>query len=211
MFYQRLGSVSPLSPSDRLQSIIPLGRGLFIMIFLSAEGAHSLAARCPLPIQHRILFGIPWYPDFEVSTFDDDRHQIPRFPVKLSFPELPAQFRVASVLRSFGSIFGFPFPISVDVGSSVPSIRVATPPAQVFPASISYEWEGAIRDQRLVVTGRQNQCFSCLALDHLARDFPKASSRRASRRSFQRQQQSQQHFEPAAQDRGGASQGTRQE
>ena len=131
--------------------------------------------------------------------------------MKLSFPELLAQFRVASVLQSFGSIFGIPFPNSADLGSSVPSIRVATPPAQVFPASISYEWEGVIRDQRLVVTGRQNQCFSCLALGHLARDCPKASSRRASRRSFQREQQSQQHSEPAAQVFGGASQGTRQQ
>ena len=158
------------------------------MIFLSEEGARSLAARCPLSIQHRILFAIPWYADFEVSSFDD-LHQIPRFPVKLSFPELPAQFRVASVLQSFDSIFGFPFPSSVDVGSSIPSIRVATPPAQVFPASISFEWEGVIRDQRMVVSGRQNQCFSCLALGHLARDCPKASSRRASYRSSQRQQQ----------------------
>ena len=66
--------------------------------------------------------------------------------MKLSFPELPAQFRVASVLQSFGSIFGFPFLSYVDVGSSIPSIRVATPPAQVFPASISFEWEGVIRD-----------------------------------------------------------------
>ena len=128
--------------------------------------------------------------------------------MKLSFAELPSQFTVALVLQSFGSIFGFPFPSSIDVGSSVPSIRVATPPAQVFLASISYEWEGVIRDHRLVVTSRQNQCFSCLALGHLARDCPKASSRRASRRSFQRQQQSQ--TEPAVQDRGGASQSIRQ-
>lgn len=176
---------SALSPSERLQSVIPLGRGLFIMIFLSVEGAHSLVVRCPLPIQHRILFGIPWYPEFDVSS-SDDRFQIPRFSVKLSFPELPAQFRVASMLQSFGFIFGFSFSSSVEVGSSVPSIRVAIPPAQVFPASISYEWEGVIRDQRLVVTGRQNECFSCLALGYLARDCPKASSRHASRRSFQR-------------------------
>ena len=60
-----------LWPPEHLQSIIPLGRGLFIMIFASAKGARSLAARCPLPFQNRILFGIPWYPDFEISTFDD--------------------------------------------------------------------------------------------------------------------------------------------
>ena len=119
---------SSLNPAQRLQSLLPLGRGLFIMIFASIEGAHSLAARCPLPIQNRILFGIPWYPDFEISSFDE-RHQIPRFPVKLSFPELPAHSRVTSVLQSFGSIFGILFSSSIDVGSFVPSIRVATPAA----------------------------------------------------------------------------------
>ena len=139
---------------------MPLGKGLFIMILALVEGAHSLVARCPLPIQNWILFGIPCYLDFDISTFND-RHQISRFLVKLSFPELLAQFRVASILQSFGSIFGILFLSSIDVGSSVPSIRVATPSAQVFPAAISYEWEGVIRGQRLVVTGRYNQCFSC--------------------------------------------------
>ena len=168
-----------------LQSIIPLGKGLFIMVFSFEAGAHSLAARCPLPIQNQIFFATPLYPDFEISTFDD-KHQIPRFLVKLSFSELPAQFRVDSVLLSFGSIFGIPFSSSAYVGSFVPFIRVATPLAQVFSTTISYEGEGVIRGQRLVVTGRYNECFSCRALGHLARDCPKAILRRASCHSPQR-------------------------
>ena len=119
---------STFNPPEHLHSLLLLGRGLFIMIFTFVEGAHSLAVSCSLPIQDRILFCIPWYPDFEISSFDE-RHQIPRFPVKLSFSELPAQFRVASILQGFGSIFGLLFSSSIDVGSSVLSIKVAISPA----------------------------------------------------------------------------------
>ncbi|NHV87583.1 hypothetical protein HA385_23665, partial [Escherichia coli] len=58
----------------------------------------------------------------------------------------------------------------------------------------------------LVMSGRHNQCFSCQALGHFARDCPKASSRYASRRSPQRQQSGLQDTVPMAQDRGSASQ-----
>ena len=97
----------------------------------------------------------------------DDRHQVPIFSVRLSFPELPAQFRVVSVLQQFGSVFGIPFLSSMDVESSVPIIRVVVSPSQIFPASIVFEWEGVLRDQQLVVSGRPNQCFSCQTLGHI--------------------------------------------
>ncbi|MCO5581830.1 hypothetical protein L7F22_035719 [Adiantum nelumboides] len=51
--------------------------------------------------------------------------RIPKFPVKLSFPDLQVRFRVTSVFLRFGSVFGTPFSESIDVDSSTPSVKQA--------------------------------------------------------------------------------------
>ena len=117
-----------LSGEEALRKLIFVGRGIFILVFALEAVAQSLFSRCPLSIRCWILFAVPWYPDFEVSTFDE-LHQVPRFPTKIFFPDLSVQFRVPAVLSQFGSLFGTPFPDSIDVESVTPSIKVASTPS----------------------------------------------------------------------------------
>ena len=76
---------------EQLRKLIFVGRGIFLLVFASEAAAQSLLSRCPLSISFRILFAFPWYPDFEVATFDE-LHQVPRFPTNIFFPDFPVQF-----------------------------------------------------------------------------------------------------------------------
>ena len=100
---------------------------------------------------------------------------MPRFPVRLSFPGLPPEFRVPQVLLQFGALFGTPFPGSVQLGSSTPSLMVASLHSE-FPDSIRFEWEDSVHTQSLVVTGRPNQCLNCHLMGHLVKDCPTAQT-----------------------------------
>ena len=182
---------------EQLRKLIFVGRGIFILVFASEVAAQSLLSRCPLSIRFWILFAIPWYPDFEVATFDD-LHQVPRFPTKIFFPDLPVQFRVPTVLQQFGSLYGTPFLDSIDVESITPSLKVASTPSQGFPDFLHFEWEGVIQMQSLRVTGRPDQCHYCHAFGHLVRDCPKGNQRRQRQRqqAFQRPKEKNTPFEP---------------
>ncbi|MCO5584755.1 hypothetical protein L7F22_038687 [Adiantum nelumboides] len=65
-----------LSPTEQKQRLIMMGRGLFIVIMMSEPAVHSLAARLPLSMGRCILFGVPYYDQFEVGSFEDVQ-QIP--------------------------------------------------------------------------------------------------------------------------------------
>lgn len=83
------------------------------MILLSFEDkALSLLERSSLPFQNKLFFFVKWYQGFDMATFED-RCKVSRFPVKLSFPGLPLEFRVPQVLQQFGSICGTPFQDSI--------------------------------------------------------------------------------------------------
>ncbi|MCO5558953.1 hypothetical protein L7F22_012544 [Adiantum nelumboides] len=106
-----------LSPTEQKQRIIKMDRGLFIVIMVSERAAHSLAACLPLSMGRCILFGVPYYDQFDVDSLDE-MQQIPKFPIKLCFPDLQARFEVPSVLHQFGSVLSTPFRDYIDVDSS---------------------------------------------------------------------------------------------
>ena len=157
----------------RIEDILMLGKGTFMVLLSSQESVAPLIARSPLSFGDKLIFFSQWYQGFDMSTFED-RCGMPRFPVRLSFPCLAPEFRVPEVLSQFGSVFGTPFQDSIQLSASVPYLMVAVPPSVEFPDSISFEWEGSIITQRLIVTGRPNQCLRCHTLGHLVKDCPKS-------------------------------------
>lgn len=159
-----------------IEDVLLLGKGTFMILLSSEEKALSLLERSPLPFQNKLFFFVKWNQGFDMATFED-RCKVPRFPVKLSFPGLPPKFRVPQVLQQFGSICGTPFQDSIQLQSSIPSIKVAALPSMVFPELIRYEWEEVLFSQRVIVTGRPNQCLRCSVLGHLVKDCPKAQNR----------------------------------
>lgn len=77
------GIQTGLNSEEAIDRILFMGRGLYILIFASEFGAHSVVACFPISIQKQFLFS-PWYADFKVATFEE-RNNIPRFLVKLLF------------------------------------------------------------------------------------------------------------------------------
>lgn len=157
----------------RIEDILLLGKGTFMVLLSSQESVAPLIDRSPLSFGDKLIFFSQWYQGFDMSTFED-RCGMPRFPVRLSFPDLAPEFRVPEVLSQFGSIFGPPFQDSIQLSTSVPYLMVAVSPSVEFSDSINFEWEGSIITQRLVVTGRPNQCLRCHTLGHLVKDCPKS-------------------------------------
>ena len=177
-----------LRGGGRIEDILLLGRSTFMLLLSSEECASALLEQSPLPCSEHLVFLVQWYSDFDLSSFED-RCQVPRFPVKLSFPGLPPEFRVPQVLSQFGALFGTPFQGSIQLRSSVPSLMVATHHSMDFPDSIRYEWADTVRSQVLTVTGRPNQCLNCHLMGHLVKDCPTAQTWRSQPRARHQQQQ----------------------
>lgn len=114
------------------------GRVLLLLIFADGTSTHSLVTRSPISIfsQGSLLFIVPWF--LQVATFDD-RHEILRFPLKILFPDLPSQFRVAIFFQELGFVFGISFRNSIDVESVIPSLAVAATPSQEFTDGLFFE------------------------------------------------------------------------
>lgn len=67
----------------RIEDILLLGKGTFMVLFTSQECVAPLLSQSPLSVEDRLIFLVEWYEDF-----DKDMCRVPRFPVKLSFPGL---------------------------------------------------------------------------------------------------------------------------
>lgn len=76
-----------------IEEILLLGRGTFMVLLADEDSVSLLVEQSPLSRNDKMLFLVRWYTDFDMDSFKV-RCQVPRFPVKLSFPGLPAQFRV---------------------------------------------------------------------------------------------------------------------
>lgn len=94
-------------PDGKVEDVLLLGKGTFMLLLSSEECTSSLLASSPLSLHDKLIFLVKWYPDFDMAAFED-RCQVPRFPVKLSFPGLPSEFRAPQITQ-LGSIFGTPF------------------------------------------------------------------------------------------------------
>ena len=149
-----------------------LGRGLFLVVPSSPLDYLALLERSPLSLGDRLIFLSAWKEDFDPATFDEVS-QTPRFPVQISFPGLLPHFRCKGVLQQFGGIFGTPFLSSLSIDSPVPYLKVAAPPNQVFPQEINFEWGDKVYLQKIVVTGRPNQCLQCNVMGHVVKNCPK--------------------------------------
>ncbi len=70
---QKLDPVLPLSPTERLQRVFALGKGLLLLIFSKETSTHSVVSCSPISIsnQGRLLFVVYWHPDFSEDIFDD--------------------------------------------------------------------------------------------------------------------------------------------
>ena len=97
-----------LRGGGRIENILFLGRSTFMLLLSSEESASALLEQSPLSCSEHLVFFVKWYADFDLSSFEE-RCQVPRFPVRLSFPGLPPEFRVPHVLLQFGALFGTPF------------------------------------------------------------------------------------------------------
>ena len=198
----------------RIDDILLLDRSTFMLLLSSEECASALLEQSPLPCSEHLVFLVRWYEDFDLSSFED-RCQVPRFPVKLSFPGLPPEFRVPQVLSQFGALFGTPFQRSIQTRSSIPSLMVAAHHSLDFPETIRYEWADTVRTQSMVVTGRPNQCLSCHKMGHLVKDCPSTQSWRGPPRARQQQEphqsRQQQHSEDHRQRQHAGSQTTQGE
>lgn len=157
----------------KVEDVLLLGKGTFMLLLSSEECSSSLLARSPPSLHDKLIFLVKWYPDFDMAAFED-RCQVPRFPMKLSFPGLPSEFRAPQIITQLGSIFDTPFESSIQLQASIPSIRVAVLPSMEFPDSIRFEWENIVRSQVLTVTGRPNQCLRCHTMGHLVKDCAKS-------------------------------------
>ena len=80
-----------------IEDILLLGKGTFMVLLSSQESVAPLIGRSPLSFGDKLSFFSQWYQGFDMSTFED-RCGMPRFPVRLSFPDLAPEFRVPEVL-----------------------------------------------------------------------------------------------------------------
>ena len=192
-----------------IEDILLLGRSTFMLLLSSEECASALLEQSPFPCSEHLVFLVRWYEDFDLSSFED-RCQVPRFQVKLSFPGLPPEFRVPQVLSQFGALFGTPFQRSIQTRSPIPFLMVAAHHSMDFSETIRYEWADTVHTQSLVVTGRPNQCLSCHKMGHLVKDCPSAQIWRGPTRAKQQQQphqsRQQQHSEGLRQSQHAGSQ-----
>ncbi|KAI5081509.1 hypothetical protein GOP47_0004692 [Adiantum capillus-veneris] len=159
----------------RIEDILLLGKGTFMVLLSSEDEFAPLIGRSPLSCGDKLILLVEWYKGFDMTSFED-RCKVPRFLVKLSFPDLAPEFTVPEVLSQFGSVYSTPFQSSIQLSASDPSLMVAVSPTTEFPETFSFEWEDSIITQRLVVTGRPNQCLRCHTLGHLVKDCPKAQN-----------------------------------
>ena len=181
-------------PEGRVAEIELLGRGVFRAVLSDERSAQALLERSFIISDSRIIHLRQWYPEFTAQDFDT-RFDIPRFPVTISFPGIPFQFR--HLIPSVAAKIGIVIPGSLVSGVGSPRIQVWTPSATVFPDVIEFLWRDSSFRQRISVSGRPDQCLRCQEFGHLARDCPRPP--RQSRQHPQRRPQQQQHPRSAAQ------------
>lgn len=97
-----------------IEDILLLARSTFMLLLSTQESASTLLEQSPLPCSKHLVFFVQWNVDSDLSFFED-RCQVPRFSVKLSFRRLPPEFRIRQVLSQFGALFGTPFQGSIQL------------------------------------------------------------------------------------------------
>ncbi|MCO5579749.1 hypothetical protein L7F22_033609 [Adiantum nelumboides] len=131
----------------------------------------ALLARSPICSSSRLLVFQRWIPQFDQDEFDRQQ-QIPRFSVTLSFSSLPIFMRWC--IPRMTARWGIVIPGSCLSEIGTPRIQVYTPGDTQFPDLVHIRDRAEqIRAQRMVVTGRPDQCLRCNAFEHHARACPR--------------------------------------
>lgn len=162
----------------RLLELSLFGRGIFCAHLSDELCTLSLLARSPILSGSRIIFLYPWYPGFSAEDFER-RHDTPRFPVTLSFPGMPPEFR--ELIPGIAAHWGIVLPGSLSAKSGTPRIQVLAPGSTTFPDIIEIGFQGSSYLQRFLVTGRPGQCLRCHEFGHLVGSCPRRPPRQQPR------------------------------
>ncbi|MCO5552711.1 hypothetical protein L7F22_006228 [Adiantum nelumboides] len=155
----------------RILELSMMTAGLFLLQLSDSVSTDALLARSPISSGSRLLVFQRWTPQFDQDEFDR-QHQIPRFPVTLSFPSLPIFMR--RCIPRMATRWGIVIPGSLVSEIGTPRIQVYAPGDTQFPDLVHIrDRAGQIRAQRMVVTGRPDQFLRCHAFGHHARACPR--------------------------------------
>ncbi|MCO5558813.1 hypothetical protein L7F22_012400 [Adiantum nelumboides] len=170
----------------RILELFMMMAGLFLLQLSDSVSTDALLARSPISSGSRLLVFQRWTPRFDQDEFDR-KQQIPRLSVTLSFPSLPIFMR--RCIPRMAARWGIVIPGSLVSEIGTPRIQVYALGDTQFPDLVHIrDRAGQIRAQRMVVTGRPDQCLRCHAFGHHARACPRQPQ---ARRQAQAQAQAQ--------------------
>ncbi|MCO5607556.1 hypothetical protein L7F22_061753 [Adiantum nelumboides] len=149
----------------RILELSMMTAGLFLLQLSDSVSTDALFARSPISPGSRLVVFQRWTPQFDQDEFDR-RQQIPRFPVTLSFSSLPIFMR--RCIPRMAARWGIVIPGSFVSETGTPRIQVYAPGDTLFPDLVHIrDRAGQIRAQRMVVTGRPDQCLRCHAFGQI--------------------------------------------